>query len=185
MRAELTPTGWRFARQARPTTTPCVSGASAESPPASAHDCGLLMSLPIRHGTSAPLGATVYPGGVNFSVFSKSASSIELLLFDDERATQPSLTIGLDPDTNRSYHYWHVFVPGSQAGSGLRVPRTRTVRSETRLPIRRREAAPRSVRARRRRTRHLRPQCGKPTRQQRLGRDEKRRGRPGDVRLGG
>ena len=40
----------------------------------------------VKQGASAPLGATVYPGGVNFSVFSKNAVLIELLLFDDENA---------------------------------------------------------------------------------------------------
>jgi pullulanase/glycogen debranching enzyme len=35
-------------------------------------------------GQSSPLGATVYPDGINFSVFSRSASRIELLLFDVE-----------------------------------------------------------------------------------------------------
>ena len=185
MRAELTPTGWRFARQARPTTTPCVSGASAESPPASAHDCGLLMSLPIRHGTSAPLGATVYTRGRQLQCLFQER-------FIDRAAVIRRRTrdAAIADDRPRPRHQPLLSLlarirPGTQAGSGLRVPRTRTVRSETRLPIRRREAAPRSVRARRRRTRHLRPQCGKPTRQQRLGRDEKRRGRPGDVRLGG
>ena len=74
------------------------------------------MNLSIASGTSAPLGATVHSNGVNFSVFAKRASSIELLLFDDEQAALPSQTITLDPDTQRSYHYWHVFVPGLRPG---------------------------------------------------------------------
>ena len=32
-------------------------------------------------GRSWPLGATVYDGGVNFSVYSRNASAVELLLF--------------------------------------------------------------------------------------------------------
>ena len=36
----------------------------------------------VTSGTSAPLGATVLPGGVNFSIFSKHAVMLELLLFD-------------------------------------------------------------------------------------------------------
>ena len=50
----------------------------------------------VKQGASAPLGASVYPGGVNFSVFSKSATLIELLLFDDENAAQPATVIPLD-----------------------------------------------------------------------------------------
>jgi glycogen operon protein len=67
-------------------------------------------------GASAPLGATVRPGGVNFSVFSKHATLIELLLFDDGNATQPARIIPLDADKHRTHHYWHVFVPGLQPG---------------------------------------------------------------------
>ncbi|HEY1306183.1 MAG TPA: glycogen debranching protein GlgX [Vicinamibacterales bacterium] len=70
----------------------------------------------LEAGTSAPLGAALCPGGVNFSVFSKHATSIELLLFDDARATRPSHVVTLDPKSHRSYHYWHTFVPGLAAG---------------------------------------------------------------------
>jgi glycogen operon protein len=45
-------------------------------------------------------------------VFSKRAVEIELLLFDDVDATRPARAIRLDPVTNRTGHYWHVFVPG-------------------------------------------------------------------------
>ena len=38
-----------------------------------------------KRGTSAPLGATATSDGVNFSVFSTSATAVELLLFDDAR----------------------------------------------------------------------------------------------------
>jgi isoamylase len=65
---------------------------------------------------SAPLGATVRPGGVNFSVYSKRTTLIELLLFDDENARQPSRIIPLDADKHRTYHYWHVFVPALERG---------------------------------------------------------------------
>jgi glycogen operon protein len=70
----------------------------------------------IRAGQSAPLGATVLPGGVNFSVFAKRATLVELLLFDDVRATSPARTIPLDPRSHRTYHYWHAFVPNLKPG---------------------------------------------------------------------
>ena len=77
----------------------------------------------VQKGLSAPLGATVYSGGVNFSVFSKTATLIELLLFDDEKAAQPAKIIALDSNRQRTYHYWHVFVPGLKPGQiyGYRV----------------------------------------------------------------
>ena len=62
-------------------------------------------------GNSFPLGATVSQGGVNFSVFSKNADSVELLLFENSGDIAPSRTVLLDPGKNRTYHYWHVFVP--------------------------------------------------------------------------
>ena len=62
-------------------------------------------------GTSAPLGATATPDGVNFSVFSKSATMIELLLFDHADTRAPSRVVRLEPRRNRTYHYWHVFLP--------------------------------------------------------------------------
>ncbi|MBS0522239.1 MAG: glycogen debranching protein GlgX, partial [Proteobacteria bacterium] len=39
-----------------------------------------------------------------------------LLLFDDANATKPSKIIPLRPAKHRTYHYWHAFVPGLQAG---------------------------------------------------------------------
>src|SRR4029453_8932738 len=69
-----------------------------------------------RAGTSAPLGATVAAEGVNFSVFSKCATAVELLLFDDVEAPAPSRVVRLDPRAHRTYHYWHVLVPDLQAG---------------------------------------------------------------------
>jgi isoamylase len=70
----------------------------------------------VRSGVSAPLGATVLLDGVNFSLFSKHAVLLELLLFDDENAKQPARVISLGADKHRTYHYWHVFVPDLQPG---------------------------------------------------------------------
>ena len=67
-------------------------------------------------GSSAPLGATVGTGGVNFSLYSRDATGIELLLFDRTDESKPAHVITLDPVANRTYHYWHVFVSGIQPG---------------------------------------------------------------------
>ena len=67
-------------------------------------------------GRSFPIGATLAPGGANFSVFSRSATGIDLLFFDRADDARPSRVIPIDPCTNRTYHYWHVFAPGVQAG---------------------------------------------------------------------
>src|SRR5258705_12745436 len=67
-------------------------------------------------GASNPLGATITADGVNFSVFSKHATGIDLLLFDRVDDARPARVVHLDPAAHRSYHYWHVFVPGLKAG---------------------------------------------------------------------
>jgi glycogen operon protein len=54
--------------------------------------------------------------GANFSVFSRKATAVELLFFDHEDDAKPTDVITIDPITNRTYHYWHVFVPGIPAG---------------------------------------------------------------------
>jgi isoamylase len=69
-----------------------------------------------RAGCSFPLGATIATGGVNFSVFSRQATRVDLLLFDCAETAQPTHIIELDPRTHRTYHYWHAFVPGIGAG---------------------------------------------------------------------
>jgi isoamylase len=66
-------------------------------------------------GRSAPLGASAGQGGVNFSLYSRDATQVDLLLFDSEDAP-PSRTIRLNPSANRTYHYWHLFVEGLQPG---------------------------------------------------------------------
>jgi len=67
-------------------------------------------------GDGAPLGATPTATGVNFSLFSRHASGVELLLFGREDDKRPLRIIRLDPVANRTYHYWHVFVPDVAPG---------------------------------------------------------------------
>jgi isoamylase len=83
----------------------------------------MVSSEEINEGKSSPLGATLSPEGANFSVYSKHATGIELLLFDCVDDGQPARVIRINPSTNRTYHYWHVFVPGVTAGQiyGYRV----------------------------------------------------------------
>ena len=70
----------------------------------------------IGRGTSFPLGATVQRGGVNFSIYSRNASLVELLLFDGGDAVEPARVITLERSEHRTYHYWHVFVPDLAPG---------------------------------------------------------------------
>jgi isoamylase len=81
------------------------------------------MAVAMNIGRSSPLGATVVDGGVNYSLFSRTASGVELLFFDREDDATPARVVRIDPVTNRTYHYWHVFVPGVRPGQiyGYRV----------------------------------------------------------------
>ena len=74
-------------------------------------------------GRSTPLGATVVEGGVNFSLYSRTAAEVELLLFDSVNDGTPARVIRLCPAENRSYFYWHVFVPDVKPGQlyGYRI----------------------------------------------------------------
>ena len=78
---------------------------------------------PARRGRASPLGATPTHGGVSFAVFSRHATRVELLLFDHVDEAKAARVIRIDPIENRTYHYWHVFVPRVTAGQlyGFRV----------------------------------------------------------------
>ena len=76
----------------------------------------LPMTEATTRGKSFPLGATVYPAGVNFSVYSKSATEVQVLLFNRADDAAPARVIQLDSKNNRTGDYWHVFVPRCEAG---------------------------------------------------------------------
>ena len=61
-------------------------------------------------GKPFPLGATIRDNGVNFSVFSPQAERVELLLFKTTDDINPTI-IELDNTENKSYYYWHIFIP--------------------------------------------------------------------------
>src|SRR3974377_1234344 len=71
----------------------------------------------VGEGTPHPLGATVQPSGVNFSLYSSGATGVELLLFDKHDSPQPFRTIPLIPSKNKTFHFWHIFVKELKAGA--------------------------------------------------------------------
>jgi isoamylase len=74
------------------------------------------MTIRPQPGSACPIGATPMAGGVNFSVYADKADAVELLLFDGVDDPQPAQVFRLDPGQHRTYHYWHAFIPGVQAG---------------------------------------------------------------------
>ncbi len=77
---------------------------------------GAVLAPGVRVGQSYPLGATPDAAGVNFSVFSKNATAIDLLFFDAVDDPQPARVISLDPRANRTFHFWHVYADGIAPG---------------------------------------------------------------------
>ena len=77
---------------------------------------GSVIDAGVEEGKSFPLGAACRADGVNFSVYSKNGTAVELLLFDRADDAHPSRTIQLNSSKNRTYYYWHVFVPACGPG---------------------------------------------------------------------
>src|SRR5579863_5457812 len=71
----------------------------------------------IETNSPRPLGAIPDANGVNFSVFADRATSVELLLFDEHDSPEPFMTIPLDPNTHKIFHFWHVYVRGLKPGT--------------------------------------------------------------------
>jgi isoamylase len=65
-----------------------------------------------RPGSRFPPGATASSDGVNFCVFSRHATRMELLLYTAADSPEPFQVIALTPERNRTFLFWHVFVEG-------------------------------------------------------------------------
>jgi isoamylase len=76
-----------------------------------------MAAFALEPGVAHPLGITVSADGANFSLFSQSATEVELLLFDAPAAIEPSQVVRLDPFRNKTFHFWHVFVHGCGPGT--------------------------------------------------------------------
>ena len=63
-----------------------------------------------------PYGALVHNGGVQFVVFSRSATAMRLLLYRRASDAEPSKVISFDRDADRWGDIWSVFVPGLKPG---------------------------------------------------------------------
>jgi len=77
----------------------------------------LVSVFEVEEGSPHPLGATIRQSGVNFSLYSGSATGVELLLFDKHNSPQPLQIIPLIPSKNKTFHFWHVFVKDLKAGA--------------------------------------------------------------------
>ena len=70
----------------------------------------------INVGSAWPLGSSITPNGVNFSIAAPHASNVELLIFQNENDDYAHETISLG-QKNRSGDYWHVEIDGLTEGT--------------------------------------------------------------------
>ena len=78
------------------------------------------MQWRILPGSMRPLGATWDGSGVNFAIYSRHATRVDLVFFDARDPAQEVATLTLP---ERTAHVWHGYVPGVQPGQlyGYRV----------------------------------------------------------------
>ncbi|MCQ8103890.1 glycogen debranching protein GlgX [Methylomonas sp. SURF-2] len=71
----------------------------------------------LRSGSPYPHGAQFSEDGVNFSISSRHATQVELLLFAHHNSPAPFQSIVLDKNKNHTFFSWHVFVEKLPAGT--------------------------------------------------------------------
>ncbi len=79
----------------------------------------MLMAYPhpeLQFTHMLPYGAIVHDRGVQFVVFSRNASRMSVLLYDDKDDREPVDRIEFHPDTDRWGDIWSIFVPGIGIG---------------------------------------------------------------------
>jgi isoamylase len=69
-----------------------------------------------------PYGAILHDRGVQFVVFSRSATAMRLLLYDRVQDMEPAEVIEFDRETDRWGDVWSIFVPGIGPGQLTFVP---------------------------------------------------------------
>ena len=74
-------------------------------------------SYATRPGSRYPAGATVVADGVNFSIYSRHATQVELLLFAAADSAEPAQIIALDARIHRDFFFWHVLVVDLPVGT--------------------------------------------------------------------
>ena len=84
------------------------------SPPSPLPEGKLLPSVPMP----VPYGAHVALNGVQFTLFSRHATRVWLLLFDHPEDHHPSAEYELTPEGNRIGDVWHIHVENARPGQG-------------------------------------------------------------------
>ena len=133
MAASLTRSGGRSAPTWDIAKPPAENGSGPATCSLALHASGS------KPGDPYPLGATWDGSGTNFSVFSQTAESVELCLFDEAGAETRLELPELDA------YSWHGYLEEAEPGS-LRVPGARSLRPRRRTAGQPRQAPPRPLR---------------------------------------
>lgn len=73
--------------------------------------------IKFEKGRPLSLGAVITSDGVNFSLYSRDATKVSLILFNSAQDKTPSSIIELNPSENKTGSIWHVFIPGAKEGT--------------------------------------------------------------------
>jgi isoamylase len=71
---------------------------------------------PLQFGHTLPYGAVLHDKGVQFVVYSRSATAMRVLLYDAPDDPEPAEVIALDPAKDRWGDIWSILVPGVGPG---------------------------------------------------------------------
>jgi isoamylase len=70
----------------------------------------------LQFGHTLPYGSVLHDGGVQFVVYSRSATAMRVLLYDTVGDAEPAEVITLDPARDRWGDIWSILVPGIGPG---------------------------------------------------------------------
>ncbi len=73
-------------------------------------------STALQFAHPLPYGAIAHDGGVQFVVFSRSATAMRVLLYDTPEDHEPTEIVHFDPDSDRWGDVWSIFVPDLPPG---------------------------------------------------------------------
>ncbi len=76
-----------------------------------------MTDIKVHNGKPMGFGAVLTEGGVNFSIYSRDATKVSLVLFENEYDQKPSKIVDFDPHENRTGDIWHIYIEGLAAGA--------------------------------------------------------------------
>ncbi|MEL3908923.1 MAG: glycogen debranching protein GlgX [Treponemataceae bacterium] len=76
-----------------------------------------MLNLEFLPGSPSPLGATPYESGVNFAIFSRNATAINIDFFENEDDNLAFESYSFDRKKNKTGDIWHVFVKNLKPNS--------------------------------------------------------------------